>query len=198
MPEKNASAVDIFSLLSENSPEQAKKKRRQELLEPTGVKELFKEGNISINKFTCLGGQCKLCVKACPTDALYWKAGEVGITEDLCIYCGACVLNCMVDDCIKIERKREDGKVERFSKPQDVIMLEEKVNGKKRFDRVKAIFPTAEAYCEKYTPKPEDINLFFGKSKANWNADKQKRYFTKPKTRRKQPKMSKNLQHSRA
>ena len=155
MPEKNASAVDIFSLLSEDSPEQAKKKRRQELLEPTGVKELFKEGNISINKFTCLGGQCKLCVKACPTDALYWKAGEVGITEDLCIYCGACVLKCMVDDCIKIERKREDGKVERFSKPKDVIMLEEKVNEKKRFDRVKAIFPTLDDYCERYSAKPE-------------------------------------------
>jgi hypothetical protein len=61
----------------------------------------------------------------------------------------------MVDDCIKIERKREDGKAEHFSKPQDVIMLEEKVNGKKRFDRVKTIFPTVETYCEKYTAKPE-------------------------------------------
>jgi ferredoxin len=153
MPEKNASAVDIFGLLSEDSPEQAKKKRRQELLEPTGVKELFKEGNISVNKYTCDGVQCKLCVKACPTNALYWKAGEVGIIEDLCVYCGACVLNCMVDDCIKIERKREDGKVERFSKPKDVILLEEKVNGKKRLDRVKAIFPTADEYLDKYAAK---------------------------------------------
>lgn len=188
MPEKNASAVDIFGLLSEDSPEQAKKKRRQELLEPTGVKELFKEGNISVNKYTCDGVQCKLCIKACPTNALYWKTGEVGIIEDLCVYCGACVLNCMVDDCIKIERKREDGKVERFSKPQNVIMLEEKVNGKKRFDRVKAIFPTAEAYCEKYTAKPEDINLFLGKTAGNRNTDKQKHYFTKPRKRRRQPK----------
>jgi ferredoxin len=155
MPEKNASAVDIFGLLLEDSPEQAKKKRRQELLEPTGVKELFKEGNISINKYTCEGVQCKLCVKACPTNALYWKAGEVGIIEDLCVYCGACVLNCMVDDCIKIERKRENGEVECFSKPKDVIMLGEKVNGKKRFDRVKAIFPAVEDYCERYTAKPE-------------------------------------------
>ena len=54
MPEKNASNVDIFGLLSDDSPEQAKKKRRQELLEPTRVKELFKEGNISINKYTCV------------------------------------------------------------------------------------------------------------------------------------------------
>jgi len=155
MPEENASAVDIFNLLSEDSPEQAKKKRRKELLEPTGVKELFKEGNISINKYTCEGVQCKLCVKACPTNALYWKAGEVGIIEDLCVYCGACVLKCMVDNCIKIERKREDGKVERFSNTKDLIMLGEKVNEKKRFDRVKAIFPTVEDYCERYTAKPE-------------------------------------------
>jgi ferredoxin len=155
MAEKNASDVDIFGLLLEDSPEQAKKKRRKELLEPTGVKELFREGNISINKYTCEGVQCKLCVKACPTNALYWKTGEVGIIEDLCVYCGACVLKCMVDNCIKIERKREDGKIERFSNTRDLIMLGEKVNEKKRFDRVKAIFPSVEDYCERYTAKPE-------------------------------------------
>ena len=111
--------------MSEEKPkpsrEEEKKKRRKELLEPTGVKEIFKEGKISINKFTCVGGQCKFCIKACPTNALYWGTGEVGIIEDLCVYCGACVLNCMVDDCIKIERKREDGTIEKFSKPSDVI-----------------------------------------------------------------------------
>jgi ferredoxin len=139
MPTKPASSVDIFDLLSEDrgDSEAEKKKQRQELLEPTGVKELFKEGKISINKFTCVGGQCKLCVKACPTNALYWGTGEVGITEDLCVYCGACVLNCMVNDCIKIERKRDDGTMERFSKPKDVIMLQEKINGRKRFERVR-------------------------------------------------------------
>jgi len=139
MPTKTASSVDIFGLLSEDSgvAEAEKKKRRQELLEPTGVKELFKEGTISINKFTCVGGQCKLCIKACPTNALYWSTSGVGITEDLCVYCGACVLNCMVDDCIKIERKRDDGKVERFSKPNDVIKLAERLNSQKRFERVR-------------------------------------------------------------
>lgn len=150
MPDKNASSIDIFSLMSEESPEQAKKKRRQELLEPTGVKELFKEGKISINKYTCVGVQCKLCVKACPTNALYWASGEVGVVEDLCVYCGACVLNCMVDDCIKIERKREDGKLERFSKPKDVVGVAEKVNAKKRLGRVTAVFPTVDGYCERY------------------------------------------------
>ncbi|MCW4002851.1 MAG: hypothetical protein NWE95_02935 [Candidatus Bathyarchaeota archaeon] len=151
MPKNDSSAFDIFGLLSEDTEEKAKKKRRQELLEPTGVKEIFKDGKISINKFTCVGGQCKLCIKACPTNALYWTASGVGITEDLCVYCGACVLCCMVDDCIKVERKREDGKTERFSKPKDVIMLEEKINAKKRFERVKSVFPNTDVYCDRYS-----------------------------------------------
>ena len=96
-------------------------------------------------------------------------AREVGVTEDLCVYCGACVLNCMVDDCIKIERTREDGKVEHFSKPKDVIKLEEKINGKKRFDRVKSIFPTIEAYCERFPAKSDATNLFSGKPADNRN-----------------------------
>jgi ferredoxin len=153
MPEKSSSNVDIFNLLSDDK-DKAKKKRRQELLASSGVKEFFEDGSINIDKRTCWGVECKLCVKACPTNALYWKAGEVGIVDDLCVYCGACVLCCMVDDCIKIERKREDGKTERFSKPKEVLKLQEKVNAKKRFDRVREVFPTHEAYCEKYTYEP--------------------------------------------
>jgi ferredoxin len=158
MPKKSTSTVDIFGLMSEDNPEEARKERRQELLEPTGVKDFFKEGKIDINMHTCVGVQCKLCVKACPTSALYWGSGRLGITEDLCVYCGACVLSCMVDDCIKIERKREDGKVELFSKPKDVITLEEKINGKKRLERVKAVFPSLDAYCEKYATKPQELS----------------------------------------
>ena len=149
MPEKSPSNVDIFDLLSDEK-EKAKKKRREELLASSGMKEFFAEGNIGINKRTCWGVECKLCIKACPTNALYWKAGEVGIVDDLCVYCGACVLSCMVDDCIKVERKREDGKVERFSKPKEVVKLQDKINAKKRFERVSEVFPTCEAYCEKY------------------------------------------------
>ncbi len=149
MPEKSSSSVDIFSLLSDTNGK-AKKKRREELLSSLGVKDFFAEGNISIDKRTCWGVECKLCIKACPTNALYWKAGEVGIVDDLCVYCGACVLSCMVDDCIKIERKREDGKIERFSKPKEVVKLEDKINTKKRFCRVSELFPTIERYCEKY------------------------------------------------
>jgi ferredoxin len=149
MPKKSSSNVDIFDLLSDND-EKAKKKRREELLTSLGVKDFFTEGNISIDKRTCWGVECKLCIKACPTNALYWKAGEVGIVDDLCVYCGACVLCCMVDDCIKIERKREDGKVERFSKPKEVVKLGDKINTKKRLERVSDLFPTGERYREKY------------------------------------------------
>ena len=125
MGEKDSSSVDIFELLS-----------------PLGVKEFFPEGRISINKRTCWGVECKLCIEACPTNALYWKAGEVGIIDDLCVYCGACVLCCMVDDCIKVKRKREDGTNESFSKPKEVLKLQEKINSRKRFERVRGIFPT--------------------------------------------------------
>jgi ferredoxin len=149
MPEKSPSNVDMFDMLT-SSGEKAKKKRREELLASTGTKEFFAEGNISVNKRTCWGVECKLCIKACPTNALYWKAGEIGIVEDLCVYCGACVLSCMVDDCIKVARKREEGETERFSKPRDVLTLENRINAKKRFQRVSEVFPTAEAYCKKY------------------------------------------------
>jgi ferredoxin len=152
MPKDSSSNVDIFNLLSENGEKpqtQSKKKQREELLASTHVKDLFQEGNISINKHTCVGVQCKLCIKVCPTNALFWKAGEVGITEDLCVYCGACVLTCMVDDCVKVTRKREDGAVEKFSKPRDVVVLENSINAKKRFQRVREVFSTWEDYCRR-------------------------------------------------
>jgi ferredoxin len=151
MPEESSSNFDIFLLLSK-SGEKAKKSLRTELLASSGVKEFFPEGRISIDKRTCWGVECKLCIKACPTNALYWRAGEVGIMDDLCVYCGACVLSCMVDDCIKVERKREDGATESFSKPREVVKLAEKINAKKRFERVSELFPTIERYLEKYKP----------------------------------------------
>jgi ferredoxin len=145
------SKVDIFQTLMETA-EKEKKKRREELLAPLGIKEFFVEGKITINKRTCKGVECKLCIKACPTNALYWKTGEVGITEELCIYCGACVLNCIVDDCIKVSRKRPNGEPESFSTPRNFIMLQQSINTKKRFERVKTIFPTPEEYLKRYKP----------------------------------------------
>jgi ferredoxin len=139
MPSKPPSIFDLMNEDSEAiSEEEERKKRRKELIEPTGVKEFFKDGKITINKFTCVGGQCKLCINVCPTHALYWGTGEVGIIDDLCVYCGACVVTCMVDNCIKIERTGDDSRTEKFSKIGDVIKVEERKNTKKRFERVKS------------------------------------------------------------
>ena len=125
--------MNIYDLLSE-APEkkEEKKSRRAELLESMGVKECFEEGSIKIDMRTCLGIECNLCVKACPTNALYWKAGDIGIVEDLCIYCTACVLCCCVDNCIKVTRKRPDGKTESFSTPKDVLRLNRNIISKKK------------------------------------------------------------------
>jgi Fe-S-cluster-containing hydrogenase component 2 len=142
-------AVDIFRLLLEDS-ERKRKEKRVELLQSLGVKEFFEEGNIKIDMKTCKGVECKLCIEVCPTNALYWKAGEIGITEELCIYCTSCVLNCMVDDCIEIERKRPNGETETFSKPHDVLVLLDKINVRNRIKAIKMLFPDEETYLKRY------------------------------------------------
>ena len=150
-PSKHVS-VNIRQLLTEKAKKE-KKKLREELLTPLGIMEFFSEGSITINKRTCKGVECKLCIEACPTNALFWKAGEVGITEELCIYCGACVLSCIVDDCIKIVRKRLNGEVESFSKPRDFTTLQHNINAKKRSERIKDVFPKPEDYLKRYKQK---------------------------------------------
>jgi len=142
------SQIDVFQLLLEAAKH--RKSRKAELLEELKVKEFFDEGSITINERTCQGLECELCIKACPTKALYWRDGKVGIVEDLCVYCGACVLCCIVDDCVKILRKRKDGMVERFSKPWEVIRLCDSVNTRRRHKRVESLFPTPEDYLKRY------------------------------------------------
>ncbi|MBS7632995.1 hypothetical protein KEJ15_05165 [Candidatus Bathyarchaeota archaeon] len=152
MPRKNKSekpsGIDIFQVLIQTEKE-AKQRKREELLASFGVKQYFAEGTITINKTTCKGVECKLCIKACPTNALFWKAGEVGITKELCVYCGACVLNCIVDDCITVSRKRETGETERFSKPKDFTALQHAIDAEKRFKRVLEVFPTVKEYLKR-------------------------------------------------
>lgn len=153
MPLKNEEkAKDIFQLLLESSRKKEKEKRAQ-LLSSIGVKEFFEEGNITINMKICRGIECNLCVKACPTKALFWRNGEIGITKELCVYCGACVLNCIVDNCIQVERKRQNSTTEKYSKPSEVIALFNSINGKKRIERVSSIFPMAESYLKRYGKK---------------------------------------------
>jgi ferredoxin len=156
MPKKTekSSNIDIFEML-QHAGKKEKRKRREEALASLGTKEFFVEGNISIDKRICHGVECKLCIKACPTSALFWKAGEIGLTEELCIYCGACVLACIVDDCIKIARKRSTGEVEIFSRPRDFITEQSRINTKKRLERVKEVFPEPEDYLKRAKKKPQ-------------------------------------------
>ncbi len=141
MPKNKADspAQDIYQLLLEASKKRDKAKRAQ-LLEEVGVKEFFDEGTITIDKKTCKGVECKLCIDACPTKALYWKAGEVGIVEELCVYCAACVWSCVVDNCIQVTRKRPDGETEKISTQKQVVTLLDNVNSKKRAKATKDLF----------------------------------------------------------
>ena len=156
MPRKHkpskSSNLNTFQLLKKTT-EEAKNKRREEFLATLGVEEFFVDGSITINKRTCKGVECKLCIEACPTYALFWKVGEVGIVKELCIYCGACVLSCIVNDCIKIERKRVTGEVEKFSKPRDFTALQHGINVKKRRGKIQEVFPKIEDYLKRCNKK---------------------------------------------
>ncbi len=114
------------------------KEERAQLLESIGVKEVFDKGAIQINRRTCRGVDCRLCIQACPTNALYWKDGEVGIVEELCIYCTSCVNVCMVDDCIRVSRVRSNGETEKFSNPLEVQRLLRSIACQKAQERTKS------------------------------------------------------------
>lgn len=131
-------SIDIFHMLSENA--RRRKARREELLKAIGVKEYFIEGNVKIDNKICQGIECKLCIKVCPTNALYWSYGRVKLVEDLCVYCAACVLSCIVDGCIKVTRKRADGKIESFSKPAEAVKLLQTLSSKRRVNLVSRVF----------------------------------------------------------
>jgi len=127
---------DIYELLKKSYARRNGDKRKH-LLKELDVQDFFGEGDITIDKKTCKGIECKLCIDACPTHALFWKAGEVGIDEDLCVYCAACVLCCIVDDCIRVWRRRSNGEKEEFSKPKDVLLLLNNIDSIKRRDKIK-------------------------------------------------------------
>lgn len=146
----NTPSKDIFTLLSEASKRKRMEKRAQ-ILQSMKVKEFFEEGSINIDKKTCKGIECKLCIKACPTNALYWKSGEIGIDEDLCVYCAACVTNCIVDDCIQVSRKRPNGGIEKFGTPIGILILLNDINSEKRLKAIKLLFSDNEAYLKRYS-----------------------------------------------
>lgn len=151
MPKKQGEtkSIDIHKLLLEASRRKKQEKRAQ-LLQSIGVKEFFEDGKIKIDMKTCKGVECKLCIEVCPTNALFWRLGEIGIVDELCIYCTSCVLNCMVDNCIQVERKRPNGKTERFSNPIHVFSLLERLNARNRMKTIESVFPDQETYMKRY------------------------------------------------
>jgi len=141
--------MDIYKILLEASKEK-KRTKREWLLKSVGVKEFFEEGSIKVDMKTCKGVECQFCIKVCPTKALYWKAGDIGVTEDLCVYCVSCVLNCMVDNCIEVRRKRKNGTNECFSNPLDVLTMLNNINALNRMKTIKLVFPDEETYLKRY------------------------------------------------
>ncbi len=114
----------MYAIL-QKSLKQRRLSEKLRLLRSTGIDVplYFEEGDIKIDHSTCRGVECKLCIKYCPTNSLYWRDGRVGIIEELCIWCTACVLSCIVDGCIRVRRKRGDSAVESFSTPPEVQSL---------------------------------------------------------------------------
>jgi Fe-S-cluster-containing hydrogenase component 2 len=129
--------IDMPPLLREAS-KKPEKKERTRLLQLIGIEENFIEGDVRINGKTCRGVECRLCIDACPTNALYWREGEVGIARELCVFCVSCVGVCLVDDCIQVSRKRPSGEMERFSNAREVLMLLRNVSSTKAVERTES------------------------------------------------------------
>ena len=146
-------APDIFGLLVA-AQEERRRSLREEVLSSLGIEDRFVKGSIWIDERKCYGPQCDLCVKACPTSAIFWREGRLIVQEEVCIYCTACVLNCMVEDCIHVRRVRPDGRVEEFSSAREVACLHRAVAGEKAVEAVERIFPSPEDYIRRYGPWP--------------------------------------------
>ncbi len=58
-----------------------------------------------VKKDDCIG--CKLCVSACPVDAIKMVDGKAVIDKEKCIGCGICVNKCPVNAIVKADLKKE-------------------------------------------------------------------------------------------
>jgi len=146
-------AVDIFGLLA-GEEEKRRRAIREEVLGALGIPDFFVKGSVHIDERKCYGVECDLCVKACPTKAIFWRSGRLVVQDEICIYCTACVANCMVEGCITVRRVRPDGTVEEFSSPGDVARLLRAIAGRRAEDAVERLFPRPEDFLARYSPRP--------------------------------------------
>jgi len=140
--------VDIFSLMV-GEEEKRRKALREEVLGALGIPDFFVKGSVSIDTRKCYGRECDLCVKACPTRAIFWRGNELVVQEEICIFCTACVANCMVEGCIRVKRFRPDGTVEEFSTPREVVCLQKAIAGFRALEAVNKLFPSPEDFLRR-------------------------------------------------
>ncbi|OYT52853.1 hypothetical protein B6U66_00740 [Candidatus Bathyarchaeota archaeon ex4484_135] len=144
-------SIDIFGLMVEEE-EKRKKALREEVLGALGVPDFFKGGSIWIDARKCYGRECDMCVKACPTKAIFWRGGQLVVQEEICLFCTACVANCMVEGCIRVRRTRPDGTVEEFSSLREVATLLRSISGRKALEAVEKIFPSLGDFLSRFGP----------------------------------------------
>ena len=104
-----------------------------------GIVDVFLEGHLLIDMKLCKREECsRPCTEVCSTNALHWSRNEkIMILSELCMHCGACVLVCEVENCMKLTRKRSCGKIETLSSSKQVLTLHRNASTIKRRHRVK-------------------------------------------------------------
>jgi len=145
--------VDIFSMMVEEE-EKRRRALREEVLGTLGIQDIFVKGSVSVDMRKCYGRECDMCVKACPTRAIFWRDNELVIQEEICIFCTACVANCMVEGCIRVRRVRPDGTVEEYSSVREVAVLLRSISGRKALEAVEAVFPSTSDFLQRFGSRP--------------------------------------------
>ncbi|MFW9995078.1 MAG: 4Fe-4S dicluster domain-containing protein [Candidatus Odinarchaeota archaeon] len=103
----------------------------KKILRDMNVPQNYRNIEITINTSLCPLG-CQMCVKACPTSALYFFE-VVHVQKELCIGCGACASACPYVEPIKITRTRiSDGKTEVFRNLKEFVKTNNAENARKR------------------------------------------------------------------